>query len=90
MLLCSSSGQLAFSDDPATLFKIRSEIRESIEHDNTEAIVLGCAGMADLMAQLSEEFGLPVIDGVAAGVTFAEALVNNRLGTSKIGAYSTD
>lgn len=46
--------------------------------------------MADLMAQLSEEFGLPVIDGVAAGVTFAEALVNNRLGTSKIGAYSTD
>ena len=76
--------------DPATLFKIRSEIRESIEQDNTEAIVLGCAGMADLMAQLSEEFGLPVIDGVAAGVTFAEALVNNRLSTSKIGAYSAD
>ena len=74
--------------DPATLFKIRSEIRESIKQDNTEAIVLGCAGMADLMAQLSEEFGLPVIDGVAAGVTFAEALVNNRLATSKIGAYA--
>ncbi|SLN24851.1 Glutamate racemase [Falsiruegeria litorea R37] len=74
--------------DPATMFKIKSEIRDSIEQDNTEAIVLGCAGMADLMAQLSEEFGLPVIDGVAAGVTFAEALVNNRLGTSKIGAYS--
>lgn len=74
--------------DPATLFKIKSEIRDSIAQDNTEAIVLGCAGMADLMAQLSEEFGLPVIDGVAAGVTFAEALVNNRLRTSKIGAYS--
>ncbi len=74
--------------DPATLFKIRSEIREAIVQDHAEAIVLGCAGMADLMAQLSEEFGLPVIDGVAAGVTFAEALVNNRLKTSKIGAYS--
>jgi len=74
--------------DPATLFKIKSEIRESIAQDNAEAIVLGCAGMADLMAKLSEEFGLPVIDGVAAGVTFAEALVNNRLSTSKIGAYS--
>ena len=74
--------------DPATLFKIRSEIREAIAQDHAEAIVLGCAGMADLMAQLSEEFGLPVIDGVAAGVTFAEALVNNRLSTSKIGAYS--
>ena len=74
--------------DPATLFKIKSEIRESIAQDNTEAIVLGCAGMDDLMAQLSKEFGLPVIDGIAAGVTFAEALVNNRLRTSKIGAYS--
>lgn len=74
--------------DPATLYKIRSEIRDAIEQDNAEAIVLGCAGMADLMAELSAEFGLPVIDGVAAGVTFAEALVNNRLGTSKIGAYA--
>ena len=76
--------------DPATLDKIRSEIRASINEDKAEAIVLGCAGMADLMAQLSEEFGLPVIDGVSAGVTFAEALVNNSLRTSKIGAYSNN
>lgn len=76
--------------DPATLDKIRSEIRVAIEQDNAEAIVLGCAGMADLMAELSEEFGLPVIDGVSAGVTFAEALVNNKLRTSKIGAYSNN
>lgn len=75
--------------DPATLAKIKSEIRLAIDEDKAEAIVLGCAGMADLMAELSAEFGLPVIDGVAAGVTFAEALVNNRLSTSKIGAYST-
>ena len=76
--------------DLTTLLKIQSEIREAITQDHAEAIVLGCAGMADLMAQLSEEFGLPVIDGVAAGVTFAEALVNNRLSTSKIGAYSSE
>ena len=76
--------------DPATLDKIRSEIRASINEDKAEAIVLGCAGMADLMAQLSEEFGLPVIEGVSAGVTFAEALVNNSLRTSKIGAYSNN
>ena len=74
--------------DPATLDKIRLEIHASINEDKAEAIVLGCAGMADLMAQLSEEFGLPVIEGVSAGVTFAEALVNNSLRTSKIGAYS--
>ncbi|NIZ12517.1 aspartate/glutamate racemase family protein [Phaeobacter sp. HF9A] len=75
--------------DPATMYKIRSEIREAIDQDYAEAIVLGCAGMADLMADLSAEFGLPVIDGVAAGVTFAEALVNTKLKTSKIGAYSS-
>ncbi|MHA6264926.1 aspartate/glutamate racemase family protein [Arenibacterium sp. CAU 1754] len=74
--------------DPATLEKIRSEFRAAIAQDSAEAIVLGCAGMADLLAQLSEEFGLPVIDGVTAGVTFAEALVNNKLRTSKMGAYS--
>ena len=74
--------------DQATLAKIRAEISEAIEQDQAEAIVLGCAGMADLMAQFSDDFGLPVIDGVAAGVTFAEALVNNHLRTSKIGAYS--
>ena len=74
--------------DPTTLSKIRSEIREAIEKDNAEAVVLGCAGMADLMAQLSQEFGLPVIDGVSAAVTFAEALVNNGIRTSKKGAYS--
>lgn len=75
--------------DPATLDIIRSEIRASIEQDNAEAIVLGCAGMADLMDLLSSEFGLPVIDGVATGVALAEALVNSGLKTSKIGAYST-
>ena len=74
--------------DPATLEKIRTEIRRAIEQDHAEAIVLGCAGMADLMAQLSDEFGLPVIDGVAAGISLAEALVNSGLRTSKIGAYA--
>jgi allantoin racemase len=76
--------------DPESLLIIRTEIRTAIEQDKAEAIVLGCAGMADLMEQLSDEFGLPVIDGVAAGVTFAEALVSNMLRTSKIGAYSPD
>lgn len=74
--------------DPETLAKIQSAIQTTIDQDKAEAIVLGCAGMADLMEQLSQEFGLPVIDGVAAGVTMAEALVNTNLRTSKIGAYS--
>ncbi len=74
--------------DPETLHKIKSEIRTAIREDGAEAIVLGCAGMADLMAELSAEFGLPVVDGVASAVAMAEAMVRAGLKTSKIGAYA--
>lgn len=73
--------------DGPTIDKIRKEIGLAISEDRAEAIVLGCAGMADLMDMLSSEFGLPVVDGVASAVTMAEALVNAGLKTSKIGAY---
>lgn len=74
--------------DPETLHKIKNEIRNAINEDGAEAIVLGCAGMADLMAELSAEFGLPVVDGVASAVAMAEAMVRAGLKTSKIGAYA--
>jgi allantoin racemase len=48
-----------------------------------EAIVLGCAGMADVSAELSRATGLPVIDGVVAAVKLAEALVGGGSATSK-------
>lgn len=69
--------------------RLRSEIVRAIDEDNAEAIVLGCAGMADLAKTLSAEFGLPVIDGVGAAVKQAEALVALGLGTSKRGTYAT-
>lgn len=75
------------NDDPQTVDKIRAEIAAAIEIDRAEAIVLGCSGMADLMSRLSEEFGVPVIDGVASAVVLAEAMVSMGLKTSKIGAY---
>ncbi|WP_029064280.1 aspartate/glutamate racemase family protein [Labrenzia sp. DG1229] len=74
--------------DPGTLDKIRAEVRCAIEQDRAEAIVLGCAGMSDLMTQLSREFGVPVVDGVACAVTFAEALVKANLSTSKSCSYA--
>ena len=48
-------------------------------------IVLGCAGMADLARFLEGRLQVPVIDGVAAAVKFAEALVGLGLKTSKRG-----
>lgn len=75
--------------DVATTDKIRNEIRLAITEDKAEAIVLGCAGMADLMAQLTREFGLPVVDGVASAITLVEALVAAGLTTSKLGTYAS-
>ena len=74
--------------DPASLERIRAEIAAAIERDGAEAIVLGCAGMADLMRQLSETFAIPVINGISCAVGMAEALVAAGLGTSKKGAYA--
>jgi allantoin racemase len=69
--------------------RLRGEIVRAIAEDNAEAIVLGCAGMADLAKALQHEFGMPVIDGVGAAVKQAEALVALGLTTSKRGSYAT-
>lgn len=68
--------------------KVRDEILRAIEEDHCEAVVLGCAGMADLTAWLSEETGIPVIDGVSVATRMIEALIGAGLKTSKINGYS--
>ncbi|MBX9458713.1 MAG: aspartate/glutamate racemase family protein [Rhizobium sp.] len=77
-------------EDPASNAKtrLRDEIEKALGEDRAEAIVLGCAGMADLVDDLRAEFGVPVIDGVAAAVKQAEMLVALRLTTAKRGAYA--
>ena len=77
-------------DNPASNARARigAEILRALEEDHAEAIVLGCAGMADLAASLSAEFGVPVIDGVAAAVVLAEGLAALGLKTSKRGGYA--
>jgi allantoin racemase len=64
---------------------IAAECRLALDEDGAGAIVLGCAGMADLAAALSREIGVPVLDGVACAVKLTEALVALGLGTSKSG-----
>jgi allantoin racemase len=64
---------------------ILAECQRAIEEDKSGAIVLGCAGMADLSRFLEDQLQIPVIDGVAAAVKFAEALVGLGLKTSKRG-----
>ncbi|MDR9804861.1 aspartate/glutamate racemase family protein [Rhizobium hidalgonense] len=68
--------------------KLRAEIERALA-DGAEAIVLGCAGMTDLARQLQAIYGVPVVDGVAAAVKQAEALVSLGLSTSKRGSYAS-
>jgi allantoin racemase len=65
-----------------------AEISLAITVDRAEAIVLGCAGMADLAKSLSAEHCVPVIDGVAAAIGLAEMLARTSLQTSKLGGYT--
>ena len=77
-------------EDPASnaAVQISAEIERAKNEDRAEAVVLGCAGMADLAARLTEKHSLPVIDGVASAVKLAEAFGALGLKTSKIGSYA--
>ena len=67
--------------------QIEARIAQALE-SGAEAILLGCAGMAGLAADLSAQFGVPVVDGVTAAVKQAEALAALGLKTSKRGSYA--
>jgi allantoin racemase len=68
--------------------QIIAECRRAIDDDGAEAIVLGCAGMADLCDDVSRAIGAPVVEGVAAALKSVEALVAVGLRTAKRGEYA--
>lgn len=79
---------LALEEDPDTAFRLLvAEIRAARTQDSAEAVVLGCAGMAELCDRLTAATGVPVIDGVTAAVKQAEAIVGMGYRTAKTGAY---
>ena len=67
---------------------IATEIEHAINNDSAEAIVLGCAGMADLATELSSKYSIPVIDGVCAAVKMVEGLVSMNLTSSRVNGYA--
>ena len=77
-------------EDPASnaYARILASAEQALARDRSGAIVLGCAGMADLCRSLQQRLGVPVIDGVAAAVKLAEGLVSLGLATSKRGDYA--
>lgn len=63
---------------PETLARLASVIRRAAAEDGADSIVLGCAGMAPLLAQLHAMTGVPLVDGVTAAACLAEAMIRFR------------
>jgi allantoin racemase len=67
---------------------IVEECRRALEEDDAEAIVLGCAGMAEFCREIEQAIGAPVVEGVTTAVKWAEALIALGLRTSKRGDFA--
>jgi allantoin racemase len=79
---------LALETDPAARERITEECRRAVAADGSDAVVLGCAGMADLCAHVSAAIGVPVVDGVAAATKTVESLVALGLRTGDRGEFA--
>jgi allantoin racemase len=79
---------LELDADPEALKKITEASRAAAAADDSDAIVLGCAGMSAFCPEISAEIGLPVVDGVQAGVLLAQSLVRMGLRTGSTGEFA--
>ncbi|MGE2836940.1 aspartate/glutamate racemase family protein [Mycobacterium sp. SMC-4] len=79
---------LDLETDPMARKIVTEACREAVESDGCDAIVLGCAGMADMCTAVSEEIGVPVVDGVAAATLTVQSLVRMGLRTGKRGEFA--
>jgi allantoin racemase len=81
----SGLGTAEVDADPAGAVQaIVDEAAKAVAEDGADVICLGFAGMAGVTAEL----GVPAVDGVAAAVALAQALVGLGLSTSKSGVYA--
>jgi allantoin racemase len=80
---------LALETDPGARATITQVCRAALDQDGSDAIVLGCAGMADLCAAISAELGVPVVDGVSAATVLVQSLVTLDLATSTRNEFAT-
>ncbi len=66
-------------DPDGSVARISQEIEAALIEDKCNAIVLGCAGMADISGALQAKFEVPIIDGVKIAVGFCETLHKARV-----------
>ncbi|MEM9148093.1 MAG: aspartate/glutamate racemase family protein [Pseudomonadota bacterium] len=67
---------LSLEADPATAEgRLTDCARKVAETENSQALVLGCAGMASFGPAMQRASGLPAIDGVAAAIGLARTVL---------------
>ena len=74
--------------DGCAVKTITEACRTALERDGSDAVVLGCAGMSELRARLAAELGVPVVDGVTAGVLAVQSPVTLGLRTGDRGEFA--
>ncbi len=80
---------LDLETDPTALKAVTEACRDAVERDGSDAVVLGCAGMAEMCQHIADEIGVPVVDGVAAATLTVQSLMTMGLRTGKRGEYAT-
>lgn len=81
-------GVLELEDADRAARAVILQTRQAVEQDRAEVIVLGCGGMAGLDERLTQELGVPVVDGVTSAVVLAESLAALGVSTSKSRTYA--
>ena len=70
--------------------KLREQLNQKAElseEDMAEVIVLGCAGMCEMVDTMKEKLKVPVLDGVVCALIIASGMVKAGIATSKIRRY---
>jgi allantoin racemase len=76
------------ADPAAAVAAIVDEAARAVSDDGADVICLGCAGMAGVAEEISRKVGVPAVDGVAAAIALAQAVIGLGLSTSKAGVYA--
>ncbi|MBO3083173.1 aspartate/glutamate racemase family protein [Cellulomonas fengjieae] len=75
-------------EQPGARERLTAECRRAVQQDGADAVVLGCAGMAELCAAIADDIGVPVVDGVAAGTVLVQSLLALGLRPGAGGEYA--
>ncbi len=80
---------LEFGRNPEKgLEALEEQAWKAIREDKAECILLGCAGFVDFLRDMNKHLSVPVLDGIAPAVKFAEGMVDLALSTSKANTWS--